>query len=486
MKRLLSGMLISYLVLTLFSILMINRSLRRDMDLVNGELASIRRSINFLSSVSFLLDAIKFNSPGSTERFLKNYLESTVFIDGAFIFDSQHIFSVISRDRAKGISASELEHDFRKGKIIPTTEFSQFGTNYLFTTASIQKGFNLALLVNTSKVVSESQFLTKVKISQRQLEFEYSLYTVLKAYSPLLIFFILFGLFIGVFISELLGLFFVLTESIKALGEGRIAFPNTKIRLFPGLRRRIEMATQQYLYAQKAVSEEKHKREGIMGSAREIAHDSCNSWDVTELFVEIADELIYRHGERSSCDLEEYEHAKRAVKVHVLYVKSLMNDLLNLNNERPLLKVKFAPSTIIRDIIDDIRQTVATPISFHVDVPEHTLILADQKIIRVFLNLIRNCVEATGFNGFVYILARDTGSEVRFTIGNTGSYISHDTKQKILSSLYTAGKINGHGLGISIVRKILNEHGRSLEIESDDHKKKTEFYFSIEKYNNQG
>ncbi|HYE75002.1 MAG TPA: ATP-binding protein, partial [Blastocatellia bacterium] len=97
------------------------------------------------------------------------------------------------------------------------------------------------------------------------------------------------------------------------------------------------------------------------------------------------------------------------------------------------------------------------------------LVLADsEQLQQVFLNLINNsldamphggmlCIEASVQNGFAQIVCRDTGSG-----------ISSEVKERIFDPLFTT-KIQGRGsgLGLTVVHKIIQEHGGKIEVHSE-------------------
>jgi signal transduction histidine kinase len=94
-------------------------------------------------------------------------------------------------------------------------------------------------------------------------------------------------------------------------------------------------------------------------------------------------------------------------------------------------------------------------------------VLADQDQLRiVFGNLIRNASDAMPEGGRLSIEARPIGEEVAVEIADTGVGITPDVLARIMEPLYTT-KARGLGLGLAIVRAILDKLQGNLGVVSD-------------------
>ncbi len=89
---------------------------------------------------------------------------------------------------------------------------------------------------------------------------------------------------------------------------------------------------------------------------------------------------------------------------------------------------------------------------------------------QVFLNLLLNAVDASGERGSL-VLAVDTvrraGSEfARVTVGNRGTTIPEEIREKIFTPFFTT-KPGGTGLGLSICQKIVRQHAGEIRLEEE-------------------
>jgi len=91
--------------------------------------------------------------------------------------------------------------------------------------------------------------------------------------------------------------------------------------------------------------------------------------------------------------------------------------------------------------------------------------LDPEQIKRVMINLIDNAIEAMGRQGTIVIkTARDVpNSLVRIVVSDTGPGIPVAERDKLFLPYYST-KGRGSGLGLAIVRRIVAEHGGSIDV----------------------
>jgi signal transduction histidine kinase len=107
-------------------------------------------------------------------------------------------------------------------------------------------------------------------------------------------------------------------------------------------------------------------------------------------------------------------------------------------------------------------------IEIAVDLPESLPnVLADASQLRiVFGNLIRNARDAMAEGGRLTISSAQRDGSVEIAIADTGIGIPQAELAKILEPLYST-KARGLGLGLAIVRAILDKNGGSLRVQSE-------------------
>ena len=88
-----------------------------------------------------------------------------------------------------------------------------------------------------------------------------------------------------------------------------------------------------------------------------------------------------------------------------------------------------------------------------------------EQMKRVIINLVDNAIEAMGREGAIVIeTARDTSHNlVRVVVADTGPGIPEAERDKLFLPYYST-KGRGSGLGLAIVRRIVAEHGGSIDV----------------------
>ncbi len=95
-----------------------------------------------------------------------------------------------------------------------------------------------------------------------------------------------------------------------------------------------------------------------------------------------------------------------------------------------------------------------------------TLIIDKNKIERVFINLVKNAIEAMPNGGTVAINSKQANGSVEITFADTGTGIPEEVLPKIFSPLFTT-KAQGMGFGLAICKRIIEAHGGTIKVETE-------------------
>jgi two-component system sensor kinase FixL len=111
-------------------------------------------------------------------------------------------------------------------------------------------------------------------------------------------------------------------------------------------------------------------------------------------------------------------------------------------------------------------------IQIMLNIDERALLIAGDsaRLKQVFLNLVKNSIEAMEKGGTISIRTRLSGDRVEITVADEGKGIPEKNKEKVFSPFFTTKKY-GTGLGLGISKKIVEEHpGGSFSMESKEGK----------------
>ncbi len=93
--------------------------------------------------------------------------------------------------------------------------------------------------------------------------------------------------------------------------------------------------------------------------------------------------------------------------------------------------------------------------------------LDQDKVVRVFYNVASNARDAMPQGGKLTVSTEQTNGFVKIEFTDTGSGMPDEVKKKIFEPFMTYGKKHGTGLGMSIVKKVVEDHKGTIEIDSE-------------------
>jgi signal transduction histidine kinase len=100
------------------------------------------------------------------------------------------------------------------------------------------------------------------------------------------------------------------------------------------------------------------------------------------------------------------------------------------------------------------------------EIPE--ILCAPSKINQVFINLVTNAVQAMDGKGTLTLRTRHVDNWVQVEIEDTGCGIPEENLNKIMDPFFTTKPVGqGTGLGMSIVSKIIDDHGGHIDVQSE-------------------
>ena len=93
----------------------------------------------------------------------------------------------------------------------------------------------------------------------------------------------------------------------------------------------------------------------------------------------------------------------------------------------------------------------------------------EQRMEQVWINLINNAIKYTNPNGKIWIRIKKVSKEIEVQIKDTGPGMSQEVQSHIFERFYRedmSRSIEGNGLGLSIVKSIIDLHAGQIDIQS--------------------
>jgi len=165
----------------------------------------------------------------------------------------------------------------------------------------------------------------------------------------------------------------------------------------------------------------------------------------------------------------------------------LMRQLLDLSKiesgAAAPVRLPLRPSVLVREATDSMRlQLESKGVRLKVDAPpDLPPVFADRdQVERVIVNLVTNASRATSAGGSISVTASHLGSDVLFSVADTGTGIPRDYLARVFEPFIQVpnAPAGGSGLGLTISKRIVEAHGGQLTAQSEPGKGST-FSFSI-------
>ena len=101
--------------------------------------------------------------------------------------------------------------------------------------------------------------------------------------------------------------------------------------------------------------------------------------------------------------------------------------------------------------------------------PDTQIMLNKELVLRALDNLYSNAQRYTKDKGVIIIKANETESEIKISVEDTGIGINEKDIQFIFDILYRASNSRnepGYGIGLSVVKNIIDSHGWKIDVKS--------------------
>jgi signal transduction histidine kinase len=171
------------------------------------------------------------------------------------------------------------------------------------------------------------------------------------------------------------------------------------------------------------------------------------------------------------------------------HLLELINDILDLSKiEAGRLELRAEPfdlGVVVEESLASFRAlALAKSITIERELPPNLMLEADRlRFKQIVVNLLSNAVKFTPEGGRVRIRARLAHEDVLVSVEDTGVGIPKEAHTAIFDKFYqigetTKGVREGTGLGLAITKRLVEQHGGRIELESEPGKG-SRFTFSV-------
>lgn len=126
-------------------------------------------------------------------------------------------------------------------------------------------------------------------------------------------------------------------------------------------------------------------------------------------------------------------------------------------------------TSILRSVIKFLEpEALLRNVNIEYEFPREEVYISGEKnqLKQVFLNLIKNSIEAMPSGGKITVVVEKSDTEISITIKDEGVGMETEQVQKLGEPFFTT-KINGNGLGLMVSYKIIQNHKGTIQVSSE-------------------
>lgn len=208
-----------------------------------------------------------------------------------------------------------------------------------------------------------------------------------------------------------------------------------------------------------AVAAEKEKQmaedRSLAKVASQVVHDLRSPLATLKV---AADYFASKNGNDS-----DYQDYTKLLQMGIVRLRNIAEELLNRRKNE-----SGRSPTLLHDavgeLLTELSPRYSKKLEFKSDFHHPAIPLAATKIElqRVFGNIITNAIEAMRGIGRIDIKTTTCDLGVRIHIQDNGGGMTDDILKKVLKGGFTYGKMNGNGVGMTVVREIVEKHNGTL------------------------
>jgi signal transduction histidine kinase len=171
----------------------------------------------------------------------------------------------------------------------------------------------------------------------------------------------------------------------------------------------------------------------------------------------------------SRLSTDQREELYQEIRIAVNQMTELIDSLLEFSRTRESLRRTYGS---VKESVERVVQAVRTHPHFHavrISVRQEgssTGWFDTKKLERALYNLLLNACEAiTGEDGRINVDLREVAGGLQIRVSDNGRGVPESIRGKLFEPFISHGKENGTGLGLTVVQKIVQDHGGDVMVE---------------------
>lgn len=152
-------------------------------------------------------------------------------------------------------------------------------------------------------------------------------------------------------------------------------------------------------------------------------------------------------------------------------LSDLVTDMLDLARPRPIALERVDALALAREVVtlagSSGRGVSDVGVSLESALDEAPTVADPAQLKQVVWNLVRNAVQASQPGGRVLVRLEREGDELTLAVEDHGAGIPESARASMFDAFFTT-RAKGTGIGLAVVKRIVDEHGFGIEVESEE------------------
>ncbi len=171
-------------------------------------------------------------------------------------------------------------------------------------------------------------------------------------------------------------------------------------------------------------------------------------------------------------DQEKLRKGLHVTRSSVRRVERLIFDMLYYAKERAPRREPVDPNEIIGEVAEQLRdlaESLGVELRTEIDEGIGAVALDRTGIFRAIVDLVTNAIDActeSESGDLVILKSRGLPNEIALTVEDNGIGMTEEVLSKVYSRFFSTKAAGGTGLGLHVVKKITEEHGGTVELDS--------------------
>jgi two-component system, NtrC family, sensor histidine kinase HydH len=197
-----------------------------------------------------------------------------------------------------------------------------------------------------------------------------------------------------------------------------------------------------------------------------LAHEIKNPLSTMNLNLRLLQEDVEKHSDETH---QRWARRLRNVQAESDRLKGILDDFLRFAGKLELHRSNTDLVELIHELTDFFQpQAEASRVVLRTHLPDQAVICkVDADLFKqALLNLILNAVDAMAEGGELLIRLSAGDDEAVIEVIDTGQGIAPEIQEKVFEIYYSTKK-SGSGIGLPMTRRLIQEHGGSIELHSE-------------------